>query len=152
MKMKAPLMLVGITLVTLVGCNTTTQTTLSCGQFDDWRQAGYNFAVAGKTVRSHENYIERCKLNFNEQAKENYLSGYEQGLGEFCTFETGHKLGIKGEEDPNVCPYEIRAEYEKGYKKGLLVYQEKQKQVEYQQRMRELRGMQSSANSASGKN
>lgn len=136
-------------IILLSACSSTSeQSRISCTKANNWQDVGYVYGSEGKPVRSHEAIIESCNLTFSDNDKESYLTGYEQGISEFCSFDSGRKLGVKGLEDPFTCPYEIRKEFVRGYKEGLLEFQERQKNLELAERMKEQRGLQSSANSS----
>ena len=92
---------------------------------NNWSAIGYETAQKGKSIRTFDEYQKTCGDTLTPSAKDTYIDGYTKGIIEFCTFENGHKIGSSNREMPDICPYEIRAEFIRGYKQGLLELTEK---------------------------
>lgn len=96
---------------------------------NNWSEIGYNTAKEGKTIRSFDTYVEACGDKLEASAKETYIDGYTKGIIEFCTYENGYQYGARNQEDPQVCPYEVRAAFVKGYKQGQIELNDKVRQM-----------------------
>lgn len=120
-------------IATLVGCNTTTSQ-VECDNSIDWLSLGSEVALAGKSVREFDKYKASCGDGLPSNAQALYLDGYTAGIQQYCSYENGFKLGEKGIPDPQICPLEIRAEFDKGFKLGSLDRREKQQNTELAER------------------
>lgn len=120
--------MIGLSL--LAGCANTgsDETALSCAE-QDWGEFGKRTSESGREVRTIDKYREGCS-NFDDQALEAYLDGYARGLISFCTFDRGYEDGLANKPLDNICPYEIQAEYNRGYTAGLAEFNLKKKNVE----------------------
>jgi hypothetical protein len=96
----------------------------------DWRDYGYKTAKSGKSVRVFDKYRDGCGEKLEEKALASYLEGYSQGIAEFCTYQNGYDRGFANQDLGEVCPVEMRTEYEKGHKVGLFELREKIKAME----------------------
>ncbi|WP_028885562.1 DUF2799 domain-containing protein [Teredinibacter turnerae] len=95
-----------------------------------WHQLGYDTAVQGKNIRTFDALKARCSTVMSREIRTAFIDGYTQGALDFCTYEKGYALGFDNFDMPSVCPYEIRAEFLKGYKDGNLAYDDKIKRFE----------------------
>ena len=120
-------------IATLVGCNTTTSQ-VECDNAIDWLSLSSEVALAGKSVREFDKYKASCCDNLPGNAQALYLDGYTAGIKQYCSYENGFKLGEKGIPDPQICPLEIRAEFDKGFRIGALERREKQQNRELAER------------------
>lgn len=92
---------------------------------NNWASVGYDTAKKGKSIRSFDEYTKACGANLSAGAKDAYIDGYTKGIIEYCTYDNGYKIGSANATIPDVCPYELRAEFIKGYKQGNLEVSEK---------------------------
>jgi hypothetical protein len=120
--------------VNLFGCANSRTTSVDCS--GDWKQIGLETAMAGKTVRTLDEYIAVCGKTALD-GKSAYLDGYAKGIVQYCSKDNGYAIGIKNIELPQVCPYELRPVFEKGYKIGLTEYKLNKEQFEQLQRRNE---------------
>ena len=130
MKMKVSLVLA---MMTLAGCQST-DSQVRCDSSTNWQEIGLKTAQKGKNVRTFERYKSSCGAALPENAKDLYLEGYTLGIKEYCSYENGFAVAEKGIDNPNVCPFEIRAEFDKGYKIGALEQREKKENADYAER------------------
>jgi len=129
----------------LVGCASTTEEDASQAENfctdSNWTEVGKKVALSGKSVRTYLKYQERCP-DLTGANKESYLDGFTVGVKEYCTFENGYEAGDTGKENINVCPLELRAGYDKGYRKGYKNLQANKAEVkrlaEIEQRRKEM--------------
>jgi len=138
------------TILTLVaamllgGCASTNEEFVCAGD-TDWNQLGLTTASEGKTVRTFERYKATCGDKLPANAKDAYLDGYTVGIKEYCSYENGFKIGSLGLENPYICPFEIRKDFDKGFEIGMLDRREKQKNLELAEREKDRRLINSGA-------
>lgn len=117
----------------LTGCASTDEQAI-CNANTDWKTLGYETSQSGKNVRKFDSYQTQCGSNMPGDAKELFITGYTNGLKEYCMYENGYKLGQEGLQTNEICPFEMRSAFEKGYKIGSKERKEKQLNAERQQR------------------
>lgn len=92
---------------------------------NDWFDMGYKTATKGESIRFFNRYIDSCGQNLEKDSKEVYIAGYRKGIVEYCSYDKGFQLGSANIKVDTVCPYELRPDFDKGYKVGLLDYKNK---------------------------
>ena len=92
---------------------------------NDWVEVGLKTATSGLSVRSFNKYKKKCGSRLEENAQSLYLDGYTKGVIEFCTFDKGYEYGSNKLDLPEVCPYEVRENFVKGYNLGVIELREK---------------------------
>jgi hypothetical protein len=119
------LMIAGV-VVLISGCAGTNKTVanLSCSG-ENWKELGSQAAKAHKPVRSFDAYIESCGSHLEAGARDGFMDGYARALVDICNYGYGYKLGSSNEPLPNICPLEIRENYQQGYLAGNRVYKER---------------------------
>jgi hypothetical protein len=114
----------------LLGCAGTEKpaANISCaGQ--NWKELGMQAAKALEPVRTFDTYIESCGPSLDPGAKAAFVDGYARALVDICTYKSGFDLGAKNSELPDVCPLEIRADFQQGYAQGQREYDEKMRHL-----------------------
>ena len=106
-------------------CNSTSEVV----NYDDcinnnWIEIGYKTATSGKSVRHFNTYIEQCEDKLADNAKATYLDGFKKGIKEYCTYENGYKVGSESKHNNNTCPFELRTEFDNGYKIAVIKLKE----------------------------
>jgi Protein of unknown function (DUF2799) len=114
----------------LFGCASVEQPTASvkCSG-ENWQALGMQTAKKLKSVRSFDEYINACGSNLDPKAKAAFLDGYARALVDVCTFNGGFELGSSNQKYPEICPLEIRADFQKGYLDGKRHYDETMKKL-----------------------
>ncbi len=114
----------------------------------NWQNVGYTDALKGRPIRleSHRKACAEVKVTPNRSL---YMSGYNQGEREFCTYQSGLQFGKKGRSAYNICTSPALAKgFFKGYNKGKQTYKINKKIREKQS---ERRKVESKIRKASGK-
>ncbi len=107
--------------ITISACNTTPDLISNDDCINNnWVDTGYNTAISGKSVRHFNSYIEQCGEKLADNAKATYIEGFKKGIQEYCTYENGYEVGSKSKLNSNTCPYELRTEFNKGYKVATI--------------------------------
>ncbi|MEQ3512438.1 DUF2799 domain-containing protein [Pseudoalteromonas sp. BZB3] len=121
----------------LIGCQSTT-TEIACNASEtEWYEFGQQAAVSGKSVRIFDSYKQQCSEQLIQTAQTHYIDGFTDGLMTYCTYDNGFERGKKGLELNTICPLEMRAEFEKGFKIAKRIRDEEMKQAEHALRERE---------------
>tara|TARA_B100000029_G_C16947640_1_gene731297 strand:+ start:158 stop:550 length:393 start_codon:yes stop_codon:yes gene_type:complete len=103
-------------LVLLSGCASLTENQCKVA---NWYKIGLKDAEKGHEESRIEDHKKSCaKLKITPNP-EQYKKGREVGLQEFCTESKGLSYGISRRDFPDICPEELRLNFEKGYKEGL---------------------------------
>lgn len=114
-----------LTVASLVACNSTINQSdsniLECSG-ESWVELGHKAGMEGKKVRSFDKYINQCGDKLDPKAKEYYVAGYSKGLKDYCSYENGYNKGVINDPVLDICPFENRAEFNRGHKKGLIVH------------------------------
>lgn len=84
----------------------------------DWYDRGFKDGRVGQFVSQLTKYKQQCGAHNIEVDIHFYKMGYNDGLKQFCTFDNGHKEGLAGRVDLDVCPASSRGEYYRGYWAG----------------------------------
>ncbi|ACR11165.1 putative lipoprotein [Teredinibacter turnerae T7901] len=119
--------------ISLTACGGNTKQDLTCSGEDarkQWYQRGYDTAMAGDNIRTFEKLKEQCGDPMARETRTAFIDGYTQGALEFCTYDKGYSLGYENFDMPSVCPFEIRADFVKGYRDGSLAYMDQIKRFE----------------------
>lgn len=116
--------------VLMLGCSSakTPGQSINCTG-ENWTEIGLTTARAAKSIRHFDTYVEQCGAQLEAGAKAAYIDGYTVGIIEFCNYENGYQLGLRNRENPQVCPAELRASFDKGYKVGLFELKEKMNEM-----------------------
>lgn len=96
---------------------------------ENWKELGMQTAKALSSIRTFDTYIETCGSSLDPTAKAAFIDGYARALIDICTKENGRKLGAANQELPNVCPLELRADFQQGYVQGKRDYYEKVREL-----------------------
>ena len=113
----------------MLGCGSTAKNEISC-QAENWHAAGKEAAHKGKSVRVFDNVVDQCGNTLASTAKVQFIQGYTEGLTEYCSYDTGYQMGAANMKTDNICPIELRNEFNKGYHVGNVQYRERMHDIE----------------------
>lgn len=88
----------------------------------NWEAQGMKDGANGKSSDRLSKIIEACQEYGTSVDNRAYISGYEQGLTRYCTYERGYNAGENGSSFNQVCSGELAAEYAPGYDEGRQRY------------------------------
>lgn len=89
----------------------------------DWAQIGLTDAAQGHERSRLAAHRESCAETGVAPATQAYLQGYELGLPDYCTAQTGFGLAARGRGRPAQCADERFPDFERGYRRGSGKYQ-----------------------------
>lgn len=126
----------GILIGSLAGCGGNVKNIQCSGV--NWAAEGYETAVSGESVREFDQYRNSCGDRLEAGAKNAYVAGYGKGIAEYCTYDNGYAQGYSRKPLLEVCPAELRSEYERGHKFGKFALETR---IENVRNMDEGKGM-----------
>jgi hypothetical protein len=91
-------------------------------QVADWRLIGYQDGTAGKPAGAIGDYRKDCAEFAVVPDLDNYLSGREEGLVEFCKPEVGFRIGQSGRNYNSVCPPATAGAFHDAWVDGRAIY------------------------------
>ncbi len=126
------------------GISTLNDLGLSC-QEGDWSKLGYKVAFDGQAVRKFNDLAEVCGKSISKTARSTFQKGYAEGIKKYCTYDNGYKLAESGKSNKQICPLELRKDFEHGY---LAAYKIIEAHKEQQKRLSEYDNKQEQGSSA----
>jgi len=117
--LRKALMACWVGVVSAAGCSPTTvaERSAACRSID-WAEYGTEDGRRGVPEEEREPLFEECTNLGHPPDRTAYRAGYEAGLAEYCTAETGYNAGLAGERYHFVCPGESERAFLRGYTRG----------------------------------
>jgi len=112
-------LLITISVMMVAGCASLSKT--DC-ENANWRAIGYKHGQQGIHHRELEKFSTGCSEYDIVPDREAYLSGWDEGIRQFCTPDTGYSLGASGQPLRNVCPADLAASYRDGWEQGVRTF------------------------------
>lgn len=101
----------------LSSCQTITR--IKCNS-KDWTKVGQKDGAAGKRAENtFLTYYDECSASGAEIDKTTYMTGYQGGLGTFCTLKKGESQARDGHENQNLCMAKNGSAFDEGFTLGL---------------------------------
>ena len=94
---------------------------------------GYNEATSGKTrsVKTASSIGNTACVDLTKKSnREQYNTGWQKGIKDFCSYASGYKFGLKGGEYQNTCRKADEDVFFRAYSMGLKEYKAEQRQKE----------------------
>lgn len=88
----------------------------------DWYGVGFTDGSRGLSASQFESYRKDCAAHGVAPDFEQYRSGRNEGLREFCQPERAFNLGSDGRSNPGVCPHDLRDQFAEAYQSGRYLY------------------------------
>ena len=88
----------------------------------DWRTVGYEDGVVGYSGNRIGQYRKACGEHGVTPDLNQYQSGRDQGLQEFCKPLNGFRAGARGKGYNGVCPAELDAAFMSAYESGRQLH------------------------------
>ena len=106
-------------LLLLGGCATLNQS--ECLNAN-WQMIGLEDGSKGQALSYIGNHRKACaKFNISPDL-EQYQLGHAQGLRQYCTYNTGLRLGTRGGNFKSICPAELEGDFRLGHQRGREIY------------------------------
>ena len=134
--MSGKFLLASFVLLSMGGCATMSKEECLVA---NWREVGFTDASQGYTqarVAEHRSACAEAKVTVN---LEEYNKGFEQGLKNYCTANTGFDLGSKGAAYPDQCNEKTYPKVRAGFKEGQLVYNVQRERNEVERQLQDKR-------------
>lgn len=117
----APLAL-GAILVLGVGCAAKPSVTENQCRAGDWQTIGYRDGAAGVDSARLLKHQEACGEYAIVPDRNLYLTGWQQGVRNYCTADNGFQQGLHGRALNRVCRADLRAAYASAHADGRQLY------------------------------
>ncbi len=98
-------------------------------QTTNWLERGKSDALRGKVTPQDSKYQKDCSEHGITMEREKYLSGYDEGLKLYCTYQNGYKLGLDSGTEHLYCNQKS-IEFQKGNKLGIEVFEQNKRKAE----------------------
>ena len=85
----------------------------------NWRATGYRHGLSGYPLSALKQVSAACDGTGVKVDRLAYSTGRLEGLGLFCSTESGYQRARAGHPIDNPCPPALAEKYEAGYAKGL---------------------------------
>lgn len=108
-----------IVVATLSGCATMSETACLA---TDWRSAGFEDGVAGRSVGSIGRYRQACADYGIAPDLAEYRAGHSQGVEVYCRANNGFEVGRRGYTYQGVCPADLEPDFLAAYADGRQLY------------------------------
>lgn len=102
------------------GCSTG-MTPEEC-QVADWNLIGFEDGSAGRSMNQVSNHRQACAQVGVTPDLEAYRAGHNEGVRQWCNYNSGLNFGESGGNYEGVCPSDLEADFLSGYEKGREVY------------------------------
>ena len=103
-----------------------TETFVSCKSvlhFVSWYLDNYSSADVNDFKHAIAKYAKKCAEFGVKPNSAEYLTGYDQGVFKYCTYQQGYELGENGSDYNQVCSGPLAADFAPGYDEGRAVYE-----------------------------
>ncbi len=111
------LLLLGV--AALSGCATISEDKCIAG---NWQELGYRDGSYGVKRDKASKIADTCAKYGIDMDFDSYLSGFNQGLPSYCTYERGFALGENGSSYNQICSGQLAQDFAPGYDEGRAVY------------------------------
>jgi hypothetical protein len=88
----------------------------------DWATIGYFDGVRGYRTSRLLAHQDACVEYGVVPDRDTYLTGWRQGIGEYCQADNGYAEGVRGAAYDNVCPQDVEADFLAAYEHGRVLY------------------------------
>lgn len=89
----------------------------------DWETIGYFDGAHGYRSSRLLAHQDACVEFGMVPDRDTYLTGWRQGIREYCRPDNGYAQGLSGASYANVCPADIEADFLADYQRGRDLYQ-----------------------------
>lgn len=89
----------------------------------DWETIGYFDGAQGYRSSRLLAHQDACVEFGRVPDRDTYLTGWREGIGEYCQPDNGYAQGLGGGSYQNVCPEDVEADFLAGYQRGRTLYE-----------------------------
>lgn len=113
---------IAIFVLVLSACGSTPSVTENQCRAGDWQTIGYRDGAAGMSSTRLLAHQEACGVIHIVPNRSGYLAGWNNGLVEYCTAESGFHLGQRGGNFNTICNSLYPEPFSSAYKDGRTLY------------------------------
>ncbi len=111
-----------VSLVVLAGCAAKPTVSENQCYAGDWQTIGYRDGASGTSSTRLLAHQDACGAFGIVPDRNGYLTGWRDGLQNFCTADSGFQLGLRGAGLNTVCSDELREPFASAYADGREFY------------------------------
>lgn len=89
---------------------------------DDWQTVGYRDGLAGVQQSNLLRHQNACVKHGVHPDRNAYLSGWHDGVTQYCRPGNAFRLGERGAGHGNVCPAHLQTDFDLAYEDGRSLY------------------------------
>jgi hypothetical protein len=89
---------------------------------DDWQTIGYSDGLQGKQTSALLKHQNACIKHGVAPDRDGYLSGWHEGIAQYCQPANGFAVGKRGSGYANVCPEQLQPAFFAAYQDGRQLY------------------------------
>ena len=89
----------------------------------DWQTLGYRDGVNGHRSSRLLDHQDACMKQDIVPDRADYMLGWNEGVREYCQPNNGFSVGEHGWAHNNICPSDMRADFQHAWKEGRSLYQ-----------------------------
>lgn len=114
-----PILIGLIGLATVAGCSSLSRNQCIAG---DWETVGYRDGLGGVASTRLLEHHEACVSHGVVPDRNAYLTGWQDGIAQYCQPANGFSLGQRGVAYGNVCPLRLHSAFHDAYQDGRRIY------------------------------
>jgi hypothetical protein len=111
--------LLAISTLILSGCATLSESQCVAS---DWETVGYRDGLSGTPSSQLLKHQNACVKHGVVPDRETYLSGWQEGVEQYCQPDNGFAVGQRGGGYSSICPEHLKDVYYAAYQDGRLLY------------------------------
>lgn len=116
------LSIVPVLVIVLAGCGGGATVSQSQCYAGDWETLGYRDGSNGIPASRLLDHQDACVPHGVVPDRESYLAGWRDGVVEYCRPSNGFAVGEQGYVYDNVCPEQLRIDFERAYRAGRQIH------------------------------
>ena len=101
----------------------------------DWYNTGLQDGRAGYPETRMSNYVASCAEHDVGIDQNQYLTGHDDGIRQYCQPENGYQVGLRGRALPQVCPADMATAFAREHARGYLEFKIKRDISDAQQKI-----------------
>ena len=119
----------------VAGCTGLSQSQCTTG---NWEDIGYKDGANGAPPERVAGHAEDCRAHGTQPDEAQWNKGYRRGIDEYCTPKHAVQIGERGSPYHGVCPAELNQQFETAWRSGRMVYDQRQRVEQLEQRRNQL--------------
>lgn len=85
----------------------------------NWQAMGFQYGARGEDALAFSKYQKECAAHKIKADYQAFNKGHQEGLNQYCSFETGNALGTSGSKYNTQCPKSKYPKFAQGFNDGI---------------------------------